>query len=41
MSKSRKLMELKENNYSHVKKKNQQKQNSTINNIQQNTPQHI
>ena len=37
MSKSRKLIEMKENNYSKVKKK-LQKQNSTIDNIQQNTP---
>ena len=36
MSKSRKLTELKDKNYSHVKKK-QEKQNPTINKIQQNT----
>ena len=37
MSKSRKMIELKGKNYSQAKKK-QQKQNSIINNIQQNTP---
>ena len=37
MSKSRKLIEMKEKNYSKIKKK-LQKQNSTIDNIQQNTP---
>ena len=38
MNKSRKLIEVKEKNYSHLNKKQQQEQNSTVNNIQQNTP---
>ena len=35
MSKSRNIIELKENNFFHGKKKQQQKQNSTINNVQE------
>ena len=38
MSTSRKLVELKEKKYSQVKKKKKQKQNSTINILQQDTP---